>query len=125
MKHPPRIALVLVCGVLAAALTACDARAETADAPGKPFTQSIKDSYHELKNSVTQAFGGYTGNTSEDSETYMKQYQEDLDHYHNSIRDARDEYRRARLSEQKSYLEHHRSLPMNEDIDADVTQSSW
>lgn len=123
----PRFALLLCAGVLCAALPAHSARAESvmSGQPEKSFTQSVKDSYHEFKDSVTQAFGGYTGNPSADSKAYMEHYKEDLQHYHDSLREARDDYRKARLSEQKSYLEHHGTLPMEEDIDSDVKQSDW
>ena len=126
MTYLPRIALTLCLGALTAGLVACDAYADsTTSQPDKPLSQSIKESYNDLKDSVTQAFGGYTGNEADDSQAYMEHYRNDLKEYHDSIREARDDYRRARLSEQKSYLEHHRSLPMNEDIDSDVTQTSW
>jgi len=120
-----RMFAVLVLGgsLALAGLAACDARAEDAmSAPtsGRSFAETVKDGYNHLKHSVTSAFGGYTGDASEDSQTYMENYRSDLRNYHDSLQEARDKYRNARLDEQKSYLEHHRTLPMNEDIDADV-----
>ncbi|MBR3880168.1 MAG: hypothetical protein IKJ34_01020 [Mailhella sp.] len=117
----------LVFGGALVSLTACDARAEDAmPAPttDRSFVETVKDGYNQLMHSVTSAFGGYTGNSSEDTKTYMENYQHDLKAYHDSIRDARDDYRKARLNEQKSYLEHHGTLPMHEDIDADVNTTT-
>lgn len=127
MKLMPFAVTALLGGLILAGLTACDARAEDAmPAPttDRSFVETVRDGYNELKHSVTSAFGGYTGDSSEDSKTYMKNYQHDLKTYHDSIRNARDDYRKARLDEQKAYLEHHRTLPMNEDIDADVNATS-
>lgn len=123
----PRFALLLCAGALCAALPVLRARAEPGmpEQPEKSFTQSVKDSYHEFKNSVTQVLGGYTGNPSTDSKSYMEHYRQDLQNYHDSLREARDDYRKARLTEQKSYLEHHGSLPIEEDIDTDVKQGDW
>ena len=118
------IPLSALCGaLLACGLQVFSAHAESASTPyleEKSFTQSVKDGYHSLKNNMTQAFGGYTGDTEADSKTYMDHYRSDLEDYHDAMREARDDYRKARLVDQKSYLEHHRTLPMNEDIESDV-----
>jgi len=88
----------------------------------KSFSQSVKDGYYSLKNSM---FSSYSGNDNEDSKTYMENYRKDLNDYHNALREARDDYRKARLDEQRSYLEHHSTLPVNEDIDSDISNSNW
>ena len=85
----------------------------------KSFGQSISDGYHSLKDSVSRMMGGYSGDEADDSRTYMENYRDDLSEYHNALRKARAEYRRARLDDQKAYLEHHDALPMQENIDSD------
>ena len=89
------------------------------DAQQKSFGQSISDGYHSLKDSLSQMMGGYSGDTETDSRIYMKHYREDLSDYHKALQEARADYRRARLDDQKAYLEHHNALPMQEDIDSD------
>ncbi|MBQ8173218.1 MAG: hypothetical protein IJ034_04670 [Mailhella sp.] len=87
----------------------------------KSFSQSVKDGYHSLKNSM---FSSYSGNNNEDPKTYMENYRKDLNDYHDALREARDDYRKARLDEQRSYLEHHSTLPVNEDIDSDLSNAN-
>ena len=81
--------------------------------------QKFMDGYHDLKNNIAGAFGGYSGDSEADRKAYMEHYQEDLSQYHDAMRKARAEYRRARLDDQKAYLEHHNALPMQENVDAD------
>ncbi len=117
----------LMCGTLCLSLVlpALTVGTALADPDGmhaeKSFSQTVKDGYHNLKNSM---FSSYSGNDSEDSKTYMENYRKDLDNYHDALREARDDYRKARLDEQRSYLEHHSTLPMNEDIDSDISSKS-
>ena len=85
----------------------------------KSFGQSISDGYHSLKDSVSRMMGGYSGDEAEDRLTYMEHYRDDLSEYHDTVRKARADYRRARLSDQKAYLEHHHALPVQENIDLD------
>ena len=81
--------------------------------------QKVMDGYHGLKNGITEALGGYTGDSDADRRTYMEHYRNDLNDYHESMRKARADYRRARLDDQKAYLERHSTLPMPENIEQD------
>ena len=114
------------CGALFSfSLMLISAHAETATpaAPSAPadksFTQSMKDGYHSLRNNISEVFGGYSGESKADQKLFMEHYREDLNDYHEAVRKARTKYRRARLNDQKAYLEHHNVLPMNEHIDSE------
>jgi hypothetical protein len=81
--------------------------------------QKVMDGYHGLKNGIAEALGGYSGDSEADRRAYMEHYRDDLSEYHKAVRKARAEYRRARIDDQKAYLEHHSTLPIPEDIDHD------
>ncbi len=117
--------VILLCGALLTGALPFVSHAETASSTDKTFSQSVKEGYQDLKNTVTETFGGYTGNTQKDNQAYMDNYKNDLKDYHKAVQDARDDYRKARLGEQKSYLEHHKALPMQENIDSDMTRTAW
>ena len=84
----------------------------------RSFGQKVMDGYHSLRNNISEAFGGYSGESEADQKLYMEHYREDLGDYHEAVRKARAKYRRARLDDQKAYLEHHNTLPMTENIDS-------
>ena len=83
----------------------------------KSLSQKVMDQYHEWKNHLAVVLGGYSGDMDPDRRTYMEHYREDLSDYHDAVRKARAKYRRARLDDQKAYLEHHNVLPMTENLD--------
>ena len=83
----------------------------------KSLSQKVMDQYHEWKNHLAVVLGGYSGDMDADRRTYMEHYREDLSDYHDAVRKARAKYRRARLNDQKAYLEHHNVLPMTENLD--------
>ena len=115
---------LFVCGLLLASAHAENAAPPAPTAPSAPsapaeksFTQSMKDGYHSLRNNISEAFGGYSGESEADEKLFMEHYREDLSDYHDAVRKARAKYRRARLNDQKAYLEHHNVLPMTENLD--------
>ena len=85
----------------------------------KTLSQKLMDQYHEWKNHLSVALGGYSGDADADRRTYMEHYRNDLSDYHETLRKARADYRRARLDDQKAYLERHGTLPIPENIDND------
>lgn len=84
------------------------------------FTQSVKDGYEDLKDSVKETFGGYTGDTSADTKNYMERRQDDIKTYRDRVRDARKDFMESRQKDQTDYLKHHKELPQKEDIKADM-----
>ena len=114
----PALLFCSLCLLPAAACADGESLTPAEPAP-KSFGQTISDGYHSLKDSVSRMMGGYSGDEADDSRTYMEHYRNDLSEYHDTLRKARAEYRRARLDDQKAYLEHHDVLPMQENIDSD------
>ena len=92
---------------------------DSAPVQERTLGQKVMDGYHGIKNGITEALGGYTGDSDADRRTYMEHYRNDLNDYHESMRKARADYRRARLDDQKAYLERHSTLPMPENIEQD------
>ena len=84
------------------------------------FTQAVKEGYHDIKDSVKENFGAYTGNDKQDALNFAEHRKEDLKKYHDAVREARDDYREARHRDQKAYLKYHKELPEKEDIQADL-----
>ena len=87
------------------------------------FTQSVKEGYEDLKDSVNETFGGYTGNDRAHARNYMERRQADLKKYHDTVREASKDFMEARQSDREAYLKHHKELPQPEDIKADMDLS--
>jgi hypothetical protein len=87
------------------------------------FTESVKEGYEDLKDSVKETFGGYTGDDREDARNYMERRQDDLKKYHDTVREARKDYIESRQNDREAYLKHHKELPQKEDINADLDLS--
>ena len=85
----------------------------------KSLGQKIMDQYHDWKDHIAVGLGGYSGDTEADRRTYMEHYRNDLSDYHETMHKARADYRRARLDDQKAYLERHNTLPIPENIEQD------
>lgn len=119
--------LTLCSGLLLAGFVVLpSAHAASADArlvADNSFTQSVKDGYEDLKDSVKETFGGYTGNTRDDARNYIERRQDDLKKYHDTVREARKDYMEARQNDREAYLKHHKELPEKEDIQADMDLS--
>ena len=82
--------------VLPAAHAASDEARLVAD---NSFTQSVKEGYEDLKDSVKETFGGYTGNDREDARNYMEHRQAAVKKYHDTGREARKDLMEARQIE--------------------------
>ena len=108
--------IIALCGglVMACSLALSPAYAETS------FTQAVKEGYQDIKDSVKENLGAYTGNDKQDALNYAEHRKADLKKYHDAVRGARDDYRKARHSEQEAYLKYHKELPEKEDIQADL-----
>lgn len=119
--------LTLCSGLLLAGLVVLpSAHATSADTglvADNSFTQSVKDGYEDLKDSVKETFGGYTGNARDDARNYIERRQDDLKKYHDTVREARKDYMEARQNDREAYLKHHKELPEKEDIQADMDLS--
>ena len=101
--------IIAFCGGL---LTVCSLALSPAYAETS-FTQAVKEGYHDIKDSVKENFGAYTGNDKQDALNFAEHRKEDLKKYHDAVREARDDYREA-------YLKYHKELPEKEDIQADL-----
>jgi len=99
--------------------------AETAFDKTKEFAreagETLMDGYRGLKESVSERLGYYSGNAEKDARTYMDNYRDDLKTYREEWEKARSAYRKARLKEQKAYLEHHAELPVQENVESDLS----
>ena len=84
------------------------------------FTQSVKDGYQDLKKDVKSTVNELTGDDKTAAQKFREQRDEDLRTYHEDVQDARKDYVKNRESAQKDYLEHHKELPLNEDLNKDL-----
>ena len=108
--------IIAFCGGL---LTVCSLALSPAYAETS-FTQAVKEGYHDIKDSVKENFGAYTGNDKQDALNFAEHRKEDLKKYHDAVREARYDYREARHRDQEAYLKYHKELPEKEDIQADL-----
>lgn len=84
------------------------------------FTESVKHGYQDLKRDVKETVDELAGNDANDRRSFEERRMNDLQTYHKQVREARQEYVNKRQHAQKEYLQHHRQLPVTENIKADL-----